>query len=58
MKLARKNNVSIIIFSLPAHRADPEKRVDYVGSLKVETPANAGHDSNSAKPSDMIHNPT
>ena len=53
-KLARTNNVSIIIFSLPTHRADREKRVDYVGFLKVETPANAGQDINGAQLSDMI----
>jgi hypothetical protein len=47
-----------MIFSLPIQRTGREKRLDYVGLLKVKTPANVGQDSNSAHLSDMIHNPT
>ena len=43
--------------------ADPEDRPrerpeDHVGLLKLEMPANVVLDSNDAKQSDMIHNPT
>jgi hypothetical protein len=57
-ELARANNVSIMIFSLPVQRTGREKPVDYVGLLKVQTPAGVGLDSDSAQLSDMIHNPT
>jgi len=53
-----QTNVSIIIFSLPVQRTGREKPVDYVGLLKVQTPADVGLDSDSAQLSDMIHNPT
>ena len=57
-ELARANNVSIMVFSLPVQRTGREKPVDYVGLLKVQTPADVGLDSDSAQLSDMIHNPT
>ena len=47
-----------MIFSLPVQRTGREKPVDYVGLLKVQTPADLGLDSDSAQLSDMIHNPT
>jgi hypothetical protein len=47
-----------MIFSLPVQRTGLEKPVDYVGLLKVQTPADLGLDSDSAQLSDMIHNPT
>jgi hypothetical protein len=57
-ELARANNVSIMIFSWPVQRTGWEKPVDYVGLLKVQTPADLGLDRDSAQLSDMIHNPT
>jgi hypothetical protein len=47
-----------MIFSLPVQRTGLEKPEDYVGLLKVQTPADVGLDSDSAQLSDMIHNPT
>jgi hypothetical protein len=47
-----------MIFSLSVQRTGREKPVDYVGLLKVQTPADVGLDSDSAQLSDMIHNPT
>jgi hypothetical protein len=47
-ELARANNVSIMIFSLPVQRTGREKPVDYVGLLKVQTPADVGLDSDPA----------
>jgi hypothetical protein len=42
----------------PVRRTGREKRLDYVGLLKVKTPANVGQNSNSAHLFDVIHNPT
>jgi hypothetical protein len=47
-----------MIFSLPVQKTGQEKPVDYVGLLKVQTPADVGLDSYSAQLSYMIHNPT
>jgi hypothetical protein len=47
-----------MIFSLPVQRTGREKPVDYVGLLKVQTPADLGLHRDSAPLSDMIHNPT
>jgi len=47
-----------MIFSLPVQRTGREKPVDYVGLLKVQTPADLSLDRNSAQLSDMIHHPT
>jgi hypothetical protein len=43
---------------LTVQRTGWEKPVDYVGLLKVQTPADVGLDSDSAQLSDMIYNPT
>src|ERR1700730_16591788 len=53
-ELARANNVSIMIFSLPVQRTGREKPVDYVGLLKVQTTADVGLDSDSAHLFDMM----
>jgi hypothetical protein len=47
-----------MIFSLPVQRTGREKPEDYVGLLKVQTPADLDLNSDSAQLSDMIHNPT
>ena len=43
-----------MIFSLPVQRTGREKPVDYVGLLKVQTPADLGLERDGRQLSDMI----
>ena len=57
IKKLERNLESELIY-INKRRTGREKRLDYVGLLKVKTPANVGQNGNSALLSDMIHNPT
>jgi len=57
IKKLERNLESELIY-INKRRTGREKRLDYVGLLKVKTPANVGQNSNNAHLFDVIHNPT